>query len=106
VVRPDAVTAAVVEEASNAGNQRKLAACAEAARRHLFVVLTFESADNALWALVNILDGKTGFPPLPVLPEAITTVWAAHLSGGVFVTPPNPWQTFTPTRELRERYAI
>jgi hypothetical protein len=101
------ITAAVEEEASDRGNQKKLAACADARRRHLFVVLTNASPEGgALWALMHVLDGKIGLPPLPVLPEAITTVWAAGLTGGIFVTPPSQWQSFRPSPELRERYAV
>jgi hypothetical protein len=68
-------------------------------------VLTLASTGGgALWALSPILEGKANLPPLPVLPDAITTVWAGDPSGAIFVTPPDPWQIFTPTPDLRKRY--
>jgi hypothetical protein len=96
-----AITAAVEEEARDEGNQRKLAACGQAARRHLFVVFTLSTTDGAGWALLNLIDSKTELPPLPTLPAAITTVWAATREGGVFVTPPDEWRIFRPSPKLR-----
>jgi hypothetical protein len=99
----DAITAAVEEEAREEGNQRKLAASGHAPRRHLFVVLTLSSTDHAGWALLNLMDGKMALPPLPTLPAAITTVWAATREGGAFVTPPNEWMIFRPSPEFRAK---
>jgi hypothetical protein len=100
VAYPAQITAAVEAEAADLGNQRKLDACRESPRRHLFVILTLSSVDHAYWALLNVLEGKSGMPPLPTLPQAVTTVWAATESGGVFVTPPEAWQTFEASSDL------
>jgi hypothetical protein len=46
-------------------------------------------------ALTDVLDGKVyGDLPIPSLPAAITTVWAATPDQGIYVTPPGKWKTF------------
>jgi hypothetical protein len=45
-------------------------------------------------ALHGVLDGTHSVPPLPTLPEAITTIWAGMMDRGIYVTPPGDWQTF------------
>ena len=48
------------------------------------------------WALQNFLDGWVWDeePPLPKLPEAITTIWAGNRTGGIYSTPPERWRRF------------
>ena len=96
VVDPILITRAVEAQAAKSDNQAKLEVCS-APRRHLYVGLTSagHAQGMAWWALVELLEGRElGMPPTPVLPEAITTVWAGTGSGAIFVTPPDPWVMF------------
>jgi len=90
----DSVTAALEKVAADEGNQTKLAACPEAPRRHLFVVLTTASEELEYVALLGVLDRSLDMPPIPTLPASITTVWAGTLERGIYVTPPDDWRVF------------
>jgi hypothetical protein len=92
-VGPILITNAVEAQAAKADNQAKLAACLDAPRRHLYVGLTSagEPEGMAWWALLDVLERGGEMPPIPVLPEAITTVWAGTGTGAIWVTPPGPW---------------
>ena len=87
------ITNAVEAQAAKADNQAKLAACPDAGRRHLYVGLTSagEPEGMAWWALLDVLERGGEMPPIPALPEAITTVWAGTGSGAIYVTPPDAW---------------
>jgi hypothetical protein len=76
------------------GNQAKLAERSEVTRRHLFVVLTSASETLEYVALLGVLDGLLEPPPIPTLPEAITTIWAGTAGRGIYATPPEGWETF------------
>ena len=52
-----------------------------------------ELQGRAWWALLDVLE-RGGEPPIPVLPEDITTVWAGTGSGAIYVTPPDAWVMF------------
>jgi hypothetical protein len=83
-------------QAAKADNQAKLAACLNAPRRHLYVGLTSagEPEGMAWWALLDVLERGGEMPPIPALPEAITTVWAGTGTGAIWVTPPGPWHLY------------
>jgi hypothetical protein len=94
---PSTITRALEEIAALEDNVAKLEARRDAVRRHLFVVLSSRGAsDMAGWALQNFLDGWVwdDEPPLPKLPEAITTIWAGNRTGGIYSTPPETWRRF------------
>jgi hypothetical protein len=90
------ITGVLEAHAAKPDNQAKLAACSEAARRHLHVGLTSagDAAGMPWWALNDILERGGEMPPIPVLPEAITTMWAGTGTGAIYVTPPAEWCTF------------
>ncbi|HLE99175.1 MAG TPA: hypothetical protein VI540_04705 [Gaiellaceae bacterium] len=92
-VHSSLITKAVEAQVAKPDNQAKLAGCSAAPRRHLYVGLTSagEAAGMAWWALLDVLNGDREVPPIPVLPESITTVWAGTGSGAIYVTPPDPW---------------
>jgi hypothetical protein len=94
---PATITTVLEEIAGLDDNVAKLEARCDAVRRHLFVVLSGRGAsDMAGWALQNFLDGWVwdDEPPLPNLPEAITTIWAGNRTGGIYSTPPESWRRF------------
>jgi hypothetical protein len=88
------ITTEIERVAADQGNQAKLAACPDAPRRHLFVFITGASEELVSPALSRVLDGTMELPRHPVLPEAITTVWASMRESGIYVTPPGGWQKF------------
>jgi hypothetical protein len=94
------VTQALQRAAAEEDNQKKLAACPRASRRHLFVMLTSATEDLSWVALIGVLDGTHPLPPAPTLPEAITTVWAGMPDRGIYITPPGDWQTFGGSPDL------
>jgi hypothetical protein len=99
---PDSVTAAVEKAAADDGNQAKLAACADAPRRHLFVVLTNASEELEYVALLGVLERELDMPPIPLLPASITTAWAGTMERGIYVTPPDEWRVFGSPGESRQ----
>lgn len=105
IVDPVSITESVERLADLADNQRKLAARPDAPRRHLFVHLG-ASHGLAAFALLNVVEQKQPLPPVPELPDAITTVWAGVGSHVLFVTPPQEWQiAFDAGREAHGRAA-
>lgn len=90
------ITHAVEREAEKEDNRAKLAACPNAPRRHLYVGLTSagRAEGMAWWALLVVLEREGELPPIPKLPEEITTVWAGTGSGAIYVTAPDPWVLF------------
>jgi hypothetical protein len=90
----DSITTEVERVAADKGNQAKLAACPDAPRRHLFVFITGASEELVSPALHRVLEGSMEPPGSPVLPAAITTVWASMRERGIYVTPPGDWRTF------------
>ena len=100
-VGPATLTTALEEIAAREDNVAKLASRADADRRHLFVALSGRgSNDMASWALQSYLDGWVWDqdPPLPALPDAITTIWAGNRHGGIYASPPDKWRRFGSTR--------
>jgi hypothetical protein len=96
-VGPSLITNAVEAQAAKADNQAKLAASPDAARRrHLYVGLTSAGEPEGLawWALLDVLERGGEMPPIPALPEPITTVWAGTGTGAIWVTPPDPWHLY------------
>jgi hypothetical protein len=94
---PATITRTLEQIAALRDNVAKLEARRDAVRRHLFVVLSGRGAtDMAGWALQSFLDGWVwdDEPPLPKLPEAITTIWAGNRTGGIYSTPPGSWRRF------------
>jgi hypothetical protein len=96
IVETEAITEAIENAAGDDGIQAKLAACREAPRRHLFVVITSASEDLAYPALLDVMSGERDPPRLPSLPNAVTTAWVGTGFGGIYVTPPGDWQRFGP----------
>lgn len=90
------ITQAVEAQAAKPDNQAKLAASSNAPRRHLYIGLTSagEAEGMAWWALLDVLERDGSLPPIPALPEAITTIWAGTGSGAIYVTPPGYWLRF------------
>lgn len=103
-VNPSLITKAVEAQAAKDDNQAKLAACPDAPRRHLYVGLTSAGADEGMawYALISVLEGREGLPPIPSLPDAITTVWASTGSGAIYVTPPDGWVAFPPVAAAQD----
>lgn len=95
---PETITTVLEELAALPDNVAKLEARCDAPRRHLFVALSGRgSTDMAGWALQQFLDGDWIWehePPLPKLPDAITTIWAGNRTGGIYATPPDGWRRF------------
>ena len=79
-----------------------LAACADAPRRHLFVVLTNASEELEYVALLGVLERELDMPPIPLLPASITTAWAGTMERGIYVTPPDEWRVFGSPGESRQ----
>ena len=46
------------------------------------------------WALLDVVERALSYPPIPTLPEEVSTVWAGTGSGAIYVTPPDPWVLF------------
>jgi len=97
---PDTITRTLELIAALDDNVAKLEARRFASRRHLFVVLSSQGAsDMAGSALHDYLGGWAwdNEPPLPKLPDAITTIWAGNRTGGIYSTPPAGWRRFGET---------
>lgn len=95
-VDPALITRAVEREANKQDNREKLGACPDARRRHLYVGLTSAGKREGMawWALLEVLAGEMGLPPIPTLPPEITTVWAGTGTGAIYATPPGQWDLF------------
>jgi hypothetical protein len=86
ITHEDLVAAAIEREANDRGNRRKLAAVANAPRRHLFVV--FDGSSGRFFnAAQRGLRGR-----MPDLPTPITTAWGGAGQHVLVTTPPGPWQ--------------
>lgn len=101
------ITDAVQREAAKSDNRQKLGACADATRRHLYVLVSGQERGMTLTALHHVLEETMPLPPAPELPPEITTVWATTATLGLYITPPGPWQTFRiPERIFQDPLAV
>lgn len=96
----ETLTREIEEIAARPDNVAKLATRGDADRRHLFVALSGRgSTGMSAWALQSYIDGWAWDeePPLPTLPDAITTIWAGTRTGGIYTTP-DGWRRFGSAR--------
>ena len=88
-----AVVDALEYAAGRPDNQSKLSGSA-AARRHLIVVMTEADEEMSAPALRDLISEHHVPVRKPQLPDAITTVWAVGVTGGVWITLPGEWEGF------------
>lgn len=89
------VIAEIAEAAASALDNRGKLNVPWAKRRHLAIVLTGATEDMATSTLRDCLLGESELPPMPKLPEEITTAWVMSPDGAMWITPPDdPWRRY------------